>query len=374
MNLSLLPYELQLEVWLYCHYNEVRVLSALARASSNPELATMKDIADDPFSWARRARERGMKLMPKDIRSSICQMIPLDQRSPGLKAQSRYVEIASCWGVTPDSHVLLSGVEILRRAIIADHRPLFDAHKHLINQKNEHQLRPIVTEVGTNNSKIADEFRALCCEHGCFTNIYPSLSYRRGFHKEEHDESVNLDYVVGLIDGDHSKEADRWLPFITDSPNFLHEIALAWIRAGDGRAKIYLVGRPDLFWQSAVLNALTRTRRPELFEELFPIIISQPDFDVNNYMSLLTEIGLTGSRPRVISTFHNVVRKNGFSVTIRFNTGKIVPYLHGSQGFHLLETLLNLGVTPRVIRQAYSKVSYQAEWACKAVELWVKNE
>ena len=209
----LLPYELNLEIWLYLSYEEAKEISLNIILSSSPEAQIFNLIHHDPTSWITRA-VRELSLNPSTFwhRSVIEQSLSL----PNQSAQLRYVELVSRQNVVSDSTLFLSDYELARRWGLAGDASRFSATlNHLTFEdwtRLHNDLRPANFDQKGALTPILD---VLHDKEDVFDNLVEELNYYLAGYNGSQPPNVDyyfiVHYLAGLVRGRHLDKVETFL-------------------------------------------------------------------------------------------------------------------------------------------------------------------
>ena len=349
---DILPYEVNLEIWLEIPYEQVKVLCKTTKNSDKPEAQLPKEICADPQSWVSRA-VRVFKISPRSFwyRSPVEEMLPLG----GNKAQGKYVELVSRRGIVSDSSYFLSNLEMVRRAVLADRRDLFD--KYLVLVKNNMALGDLYHELSRDLP--TDKMVTDIADHLQYTRAFGEPDY---YQEGLHNRDVKYlkygwpKYLQGLVAGGHFDAAIKLLPKVGDQ--------------GDGTAMPIIAGLYDLgdlevldrFPASIselsfdryirdVPRAVAQTPNPTTFNHLMKVFKANPDESI--IKRVVTEMVLTGNMDN-LKVLHRLLTFEDLDIAdADFLSGMDAKMISGPFGLQFVEWLLDNEWTRDEIKGLY---------------------
>ena len=208
-----LPYELNVEIWMYLDYEVIRSLSIWSKHSHHPSACIAQSLSSDPQVWVTRAQREGL-CNPKSFwdRSPLEALIPLNAKSLADQAHGRYVELVSRRGLNCDSSYFLTNTGVAVHAIRTNQLCLLP--KSYSNPP--FVVQQLMTKLETDHPQDPPAILLQLC---ILTGYFPYLCFERlgaqGFIDDDiviyNSDLASTGYIIELIKYGHLAQARRYL-------------------------------------------------------------------------------------------------------------------------------------------------------------------
>lgn len=356
---DILPYEVNLEIWLQIPYEKVNILCRTVKVSSDSEARLVKELCADPQAWISRA-VRVFKISPRSFwyRSPVEEMLPL----AGNKAQGKYVELISRRGIVSDSSYFLSDPEMVRRAILEDREDLLEKHLSRINFQDA-RIRGLMMGIYFKVENSDPELRfKLKKKLNIGVLRGGSSSYQEGLENKpisRRGGDVLGEYLSGLIAGNHLDSAEADLR----GDNYHPQVAANAVLKG-----LYLLGDLSAFdrfrpyidnlilgnYRDLVYEGIADTANTETYQELMMGIINHHEHS-SRALSKILEYAIEHGRLDNVMALQRILK---YQLDIDLIKEEVIvmlssQLLEGSYSLQFIEWLLDNGWTQKKIKDLY---------------------